>query len=61
VASSPGFFIGDILSRPAGKLSNRENTNLAVVQLVEIARRLHDRLEVRPRIKRVEQLRGVRN
>jgi hypothetical protein len=32
----------------------------AVVELVEIAHRLHDRLEIRPRIERVEQLRGVR-
>src|SRR3982074_2598780 len=32
---------------------------LAVVELVEVAHRLHDRLEVRSRIERVEQLRGV--
>src|SRR2546425_8636411 len=37
--------------RPAG---------LAVVELVEVAHRLHDRFEIRSRIERVEQLRGVR-
>src|SRR6266852_2095102 len=32
----------------------------AVVELVEVAHRLHDRLEIRSRIERVEQLRGIR-
>src|SRR5437899_9915632 len=36
--------------RPAG---------LAVVELVEVAHRLHDRLEIRARIECVEQLRSV--
>src|SRR4051794_21403069 len=31
----------------------------AVVELVEVTHRLHDRFEVRARIERVEQLRGI--
>src|SRR5882724_13718048 len=33
---------------------------LPVIQLVEVAYRLHDRFEIRARVERVEQLRGVR-
>src|SRR5690349_4531544 len=36
------------------------NDELAIVELVEVAHRLHDRLEIRASIERVEQLRGVR-
>ena len=31
----------------------------SIIQLVEIPHRLHDRLEIRARVERVEQLRGV--
>ena len=42
--------------------SREENASKksGVVELVEVAHRLHDRFEIRARIKRVEQLRGVR-
>src|ERR1700716_1158305 len=43
-----------------GASRNDEWLISAVVKLVEVAHRLHDRLEIRSRVERVEQLGGVR-
>jgi len=59
-----GCFVATLLAMTMMELRLRrreENTSRksGVVELVEIAHRLHDRLEIRARIERVEQLRGV--
>src|SRR5438128_12287960 len=36
-----------------------EPENALIVELVEVAHRLHDRVEIRARVQRVEQLRGI--
>jgi len=43
-------------TEPSPGVPNRSG----VVELVEVTHRLHDRFEIRARVQRVEQLRGIR-
>src|SRR5690242_20551546 len=62
MAASSFFWANDyaaVFEQIAGSAVKPGQTS-AVVELVEVAHRLHDRLEIGPRVQRVEQLRGVR-